>query len=358
MGTVSVTLSGGGVTKTLAVPYTVGVPAMPPLPDTSAWPQVSCPIDNTGAADVTASVTAWLNELPSNSRAVFSGSYRVDGTLEVAKRSGLLVSGGSFFTDVATTSRTRSFMDITGCTNVGVEGVTFRGANAQAGTSDAAYVASLEAQHFVNVIGSSTGIWVHGCAALMIYGDFVYVGGGSSYVTVTGNNFHNNGRQGCSVTNGHHVWIVGNQIDQIRRTMLDLEPNADSDVVEQVVFSQNQVGAHRLNWVAAHAPVGSVNDVWITDNSGSASGNCQIGNTAGSKRKSNLTISRNVLTSGFGTPSGVCIDLANVDGVSAHGNSIPVQSGRNMALFGTHDCTGVDISGNSFPGGVAEWRQT
>ena len=318
---------------------------------------VPCPasIDNTGASDVTAALTAWLCSLPAGSRAVFpAGSYRVDGTIELTNRSGLLISGGSFFTDIATASRTRSFIDITGCTNVGLENVTFRGANANAGTSDAAYVASLEAQHFVNVAGASTGVFVRGCHASMIYGDFVYVGGGSSYVVATGNTFHNNGRQGASVCDGHHVWVVGNSFDQIRRSIFDLEPASASWSVDHVVIAGNTLGAHRLNFLSAGASVGPVDDVWIVGNTLSSSGQCTIGNPTNPTRKNRWVFNNNTAAGGYGSPQGYCVSFTNVDGVTAHGNSIALASGRNMTLFRATGCTGVDISGNEYPGGVAE----
>ena len=313
---------------------------------------VPCPasIDATGSTDVTVALTAWLCSLPAGSRAVFDGSYRVDGTIEVAKRSGLLVSGGSFFTDIATTSRTRSFMDITGCTNVGLENVTFRGPNAQAGTSDAAYVASLEAQHFVNVVGSSTGVFVRGCHASMIYGDFVYVGGGSSYVVVSGNDFHNNGRQGASVCDGHHVWVVGNSFDQIRRTIFDLEPALDTWTVDHVVIAGNTLGAQRLNCLSAGSALGHVDDIWFCDNTGTCTGDITV---KGAPYR-NWMLTGNHL-GGWGGPAGMAAwEFTNVDGLTIHGNVQPLQAGRGDYMVKLTGCTNYAVSGNQFPGAVGE----
>ena len=311
-----------------------------------------CPasIDNTGASDVTAALTAWLCSLPAGSQAVFDGSYRVDGTIELAKRSGLLVSGGSFFTDVATTSRTRSFMDIAGCTNVGLENVTFRGPNAQAGTSDAAYVASLEAQHFVNVAGGSTGVFVRGCHASMIYGDFVYVGGGSSYVVVTGNDFHNNGRQCFSVCNGNHVWLVDNTVDQLRRAFVDLEPATNDWHVNNVVVARNTVGAHRLLALAAGSALGTVDDVWFCDNIGSGAGDIVVHGAPYNR----WTFTGNRMGS-WGGPAGMSAwNFTNVQGLTVVGNYQPLQAGRGDWFCKLTNCTDYTVHGNEFPGAVGE----
>src|SRR5690348_17861590 len=47
-------------------------PAVYPLSLHDALPILSSSIDNTGASDVTAGLSAWLNSLPSNSHAVFA----------------------------------------------------------------------------------------------------------------------------------------------------------------------------------------------------------------------------------------------------------------------------------------------
>lgn len=361
MGTVTAVIGGGGVSLAVSAPLVVTTPVAVPAS-----------IDPTGATDVSAALGSWLNSLPAYSRATFpaGASYRIDHTITLTGLSGVVVdgSGASFFTNDPTgdsstltapskAARTRAHFRLTGCTQVGILNVTFVGPNALAGTADNAYVAALEAQHFVDLSGvASTDCFVTGCTASMIYGDFVYIGAGSTGITVSGNDFHNNGRQGFSVTHGSNVRITGNRVDQVRRTVLDLEPNFATDVIDGVTFAHNTVGAHRLNFISAGSSAAPINDVAITDNVLSVSGaGCQIG-TSAAPRKHNWTFSRNTASAGVGNPSGICVWLCGVDGFAAHGNDIALQPGRNMALFGLTGCTGVDVSGNQFPGGVAEMR--
>jgi hypothetical protein len=361
MSTLTAVVAGGGTTLDVSGSLLVTTPVMVPAS-----------IDPTGTIDVSDALAAWLNSLPAGSRATFpaGAKYRVDHTITLSGLSGVVVdgSGASFFTNDPTgdastlaapskAARTRAHFRLSGCTQVGINAVTFVGPNTLAGTADNAYVSTLEAQHFVDLSGSAnTDCFVTGSTASMIYGDFVYVGGGAAGVTVSGNDFHNNGRQGFSVTHGFNVRITGNRVDQVRRTVLDLEPNFATDLIDGVVFAGNTVGAHRLNFVSAGSTAAPVDNVQITDNVLSVSGaGCQIG-TSTAPRKHNWTFSRNTATAGVGNPSGICVGLCGIDGFTAHGNEIALQPGRNMALFGLSGCTGIDVSGNQYPGGVAEMR--
>src|SRR5690606_20940141 len=98
-----------------------------------------------------------------------------------------------------------------------------------------------------------------------IYGDGVTVARGSSDVVIRDNDIHHNGRQGAAVTGGTNITIQGNRFDQIRRSVVDVEPNSSYDI-QTVRILDNHVTVARLSFVAALGRGDRFDDLEIAGN--------------------------------------------------------------------------------------------
>lgn len=227
-----------------------------------------------------------------------------------------------------------------------------KGPNPNAGTGEPAYVAALEAQHGVD-ISQSDGVEIANLTVNDIYGDFVYVGSGGRNVWAHHFTFDRNGRQGITVTNGQHVLVEDGSVANVRRSAFDLEPNFAADIVRDVKVRRCTVGAHRLNFLASKGVAAVMEDISFEDITGTAGFNAEI-LPPGTARRRNFSFVRCSTSAGYGAPSGVVLSFTNVDGLVVHDVHQPMQLNRNMYLLGVTNCTGVDLAGNSWPGGVGE----
>lgn len=117
-----------------------------------------------------------------------------------------MIIGGNKAVLFATTTgyRERAHLSIVGGSDIVVRNLRIRGANPNAGVSDAAYVADREAQHGIQLHGPER-VLIQRVTITDVYGDFVYIGRElrkklstwgmpSRDVTVVGNVFSRNGR--------------------------------------------------------------------------------------------------------------------------------------------------------------------
>lgn len=314
-------------------------------------------IDATGARDVTAEMQAFLDGAADGMRIQLdpAARYRIEGTLAIKHRTGLVLDGrGTQFFATTPGDRTRSQFDILDSNSITVCGLVIHGANPSAGTGPDAYVAALEAQHGFNVVGSQH-VTIDGVTVTDVYGDFVYFGGGSRFGTVINSHLQRNGRQGISVTNGQDILIQKNTISDTRRATFDIEPNVASDVIQRVRAVDNQIGAGRLNLLSSAGAAATIADVSLERNHVMRTFAVDIATPTGSRRGRYAFID-NVATEPQGTPQGAAILVSRVDGVVVTGNTIPLQSGRNMAVVSVTESCLVVVSGNTFPGGTMELR--
>mgnify|MGYP001366316055 CR=1 FL=1 len=338
----------------------------PPVPAGPVY-DVPTSIDPTGSVDVTAELLAFIASVPDGSIIRFpaGATYRAEGSLRIENRNNLVFEGnGATVIADSTADRNRRHWWFVGGSNITIRDLGVRGANPNAGTSEAAYVASLEAQHgfeFAGVIG----VLLERARVTDVYGDFVYLGPGagrwSQNVVIRDSHFERNGRQGVAVTGARDVLITGNFISHTRRATFDLEPNGSGWGASNIQIVGNQIGPGRLLFVAAvGSPSGLVSDVLVKDNtlSGRAM-NITVGGAPlpAELRRSNFVVVGNRSDTGWGNPGGSLMSFSGIDGVVVSGNVQPLQRGRGNAGVGvTYSCD-VRVEGNTFTNAIEELRQ-
>jgi hypothetical protein len=317
--------------------------------------QVTREVDTSGATDVTAVLAAVIAEAaPGTVIDLGGGSFRCDKTLTLTGLAGITLTNGTIWTDDPTgdsstlaapsrQARDRSHVRLVGCTDVTCD-LTIRGANAQGGTGDAAYVEALEAQHGYDVQGGS-GNTVTGEVSY-VYGDCAYVGRNAAH-TVVYVHGHHQGRQGVAVAQASGVTIRGSLHD-IRRTVIDLEPAKAEWVVQDVLIDGLVVGSHRLTGIAAASSVGVVRDVTVRNvtETGSQTLNMVVGNGSNPARQGPWDIESITMSGKYGSLSPYYLRFTNVDGLSVHGTDMVMTQARGMSLVGVRGCTAVDVTGN------------
>jgi hypothetical protein len=313
-------------------------------------------IDGSGQQDVTAALNSFIASVPDESLIAFPAGarYRIEGTLLVAHRNGLTFEGnGAEFFATTPSDRDRRHWKVVGGSRIVFRNVVVRGANPSAGTSDAAYDSTREAQHGFDFQGTA-GIELDRVTVTDVYGDFVYLGkfvvdGGpwSRDVWIHDSHFERNGRQGISLTGAENVLIERNTIAETRRATFDLEPNGDGWGVRNLRIVHNTIGHGRLKFVASMGN-GPVDDITIE-------GNTLVGRALDSTfmapkgtRRFNLRIAGNTSDTWYGNPDGVTIYVVRYTGVRITGNTQPLPP-NNGLVGGWEDCDVViaDNSGGS-----------
>lgn len=338
------------------------------LPKTPEKPVYHVPdhIDATGAKDVTALVNEFIATVPDNSIIQFAedGRYRIDETVRVRDRHGLIFQNGFFFTDVKSfpdwgyhRNRARSHWSIEGGSDIVIRDMTIRGPHPNGGTDASAYVMDLEAQHGIN-IWSTKHVLIENNVITDVYGDFLYIGsqhgGWALDVIIRGNTLERNGRQGIAITGGDEILIEDNHIQDVRRSVFDLEANGNTGGATNVTIRGNYVGAKRLTWLANGGSGSNIRNILIESNTSSTPMNIAV-HTPEGHRRGPYKIINNVSTKGYGTPNAALMTFRRVDGVEVWGNVHPLQRNRNMHVARLDDVTDIDIRDNEYPGGVGEY---
>lgn len=360
-------LIGAGAVAVVATLPKMGV-AEQSVNTITAYVKQSVEIDGTGATNVSAELNAFFAGLPAGSVVDFpaGGRFRIDQEVAVRGKTDLTVNGNGavFFTDDPTgdgstleapsrDARTRNHFLVEGCANVTINNVVVRGAHPNGGIGIEAYVAALEGQHGFDVV-SSSNVTLKDCRVTDVYGDFAYVGKGSAFVSILGLYGRRNGRQGIAVTQATDVLIEGCDLADVRRTQIDLEPNLTTDRVERVTLRGNLFGTKRLTWFSCGGR-GFVGDVLVEGNTMNCPAQVLVNSSDGTRRGP-FTFTENVSTVGGGNPQGAFWKFTDVDGINVHNNTIILQPNRDMYLVGVTNCTGIDVSGNTVPGGVGELK--
>ncbi len=316
--------------------------------------------------DVTAVLNYVIGYLPDNSILKFpaNGCYRIDGTIRISGKHGLTLDGGNSRFRAMTNgselpakeARTRDQFIVMNSSNVTIENASAVGDNPHAGMSDSAYVPAFEAQQGFDIQSSSFVTLDHD-QAYDVYGDFVYIGGGttpSRYVTVSNSTFRANGRIGITVGNATDVSIHNNNLDQMRRSVFDLEPYASNWVIERVTIQDNTIGEARLNFFSSYGRCAVVDNIAVLQNRlvGQELNGEIINASDCNIRRRNFTFSGNTSNKAIGTPSGMALKFQGVDGISLANNVQPLQPGRNMHLARLTDSSFAAATGNVLPGGV------
>jgi len=137
--------------------------------------------------------------------------------------------------------------------------------------------------------------------------------------------------------------------------MIDIEPNGVTNTCDTIWIHHNTFGAQRLSFIASKGYPARCDNVTIEDNT-CANMFTTVFPTASGLRH-NWIIRNNVAYAQYGTSSGSCLRFWRVEGLTVTGNTQTLQSGRGMHLCKTYDCTDIDISGNTIPGGIGQYYE-
>ncbi|MGY1618356.1 hypothetical protein ACI797_16575 [Geodermatophilus sp. SYSU D00691] len=319
------------------------------------------------SADVTAELRAFLDGVPDHSTIVFTprGCYRVDGTLELVGREGLVIDGrNATFRTTTRADDTRSHWRFVGGTDLTVTRMRIVGANSGGGTVDA-FVPELQHQMGIDLRGPS-GVRVEDVLISQVYGDCVYVGAGehggiwTRDVEVQDITCIAPGRNGVSVTAGEDVTVTGSTILQPGLWGVDVEPNGGATGAVDITITDDVFtpGVHYRPFFQAVGASGGGRVSGIR-----VEGNTVQGGTlatrfvpAPGQRWSDVTFSGNRSdTAGFflpgsGSGAAAVVTVVDVDGVTVAGNHQPGSGRSQVFLHATGSCD-VRYSDNSFPGG-------
>jgi hypothetical protein len=304
-------------------------------------------IDATGRTDVSSGLNAFIAAVPDGGTIVFpaNGHYRIERTLVVENKTHVTINGNGslFFATIDTPiprlpscnqhptwpscrepNRARAQWRFLGDHDMVVRDVNVRGSDQHAGPNGV-YSVLLEAQHGFTIVGTD-GIVLDHVSARDVWGDFVNVGIGlvgrrwiaSTNVLVENSTFFGSSRQGWSITDAQHVTFANNRIDQVRRSLIDLEANRDTDVIAYVTIRDNTLGRSRLCTVSNWGAAGVEHDFVISGNHmvpGVAMQVCLRGTARA--RRSNLVISGNVSSR---PQNGPIFNIAYFDNITVRNN--------------------------------------
>jgi hypothetical protein len=241
--------------------------------------QVPPGIPSNCSRDVTAALSAWIQTVPDNSTVMFpmNGCYRIDGTLKIVNRTGLVLAGN----DTTLNGKYHKgkegalpHIGVYGSRNISFMSITVTGSNPHAGLHDNAYqpLRQWEAAWEIN---GSDGVLLESVQAYDVFGDFVtieaeWVSGkpvNSRNIIIRNSHFERNGRMGVAITSAQNVTINNNYIGKIRHALLDLEPETPALPIDNVRFTENRTGGVWLLWIAnAGYCNASVSNIYIADN--------------------------------------------------------------------------------------------
>jgi hypothetical protein len=325
-------------------------------------------IPSDGSRDVTKRLQRFIQSVPDNSRIVFKrhGVYRVDGTITIEHRTGLVFSGrGAQLKAVIWkgTARARSQLRFVGGGNLIVRRLRVKGANPFAGNDDdRAYNPLYEAQHAFNILGVQ-GMLLDGVRATDTWGDFVYIGPEipsqgvaipSRDVTVRDSRFARNGRQGICVCSGEDIMIENNTLRDMRRSVFDIEPPA-AWPVHRVSIIGNRTSNHRLNWLANAGYGGdNITDIYFGHNTDDT-GRIDVRNSSTTTARENYTFEYNTILTAPHSPRAPFEFRAPFGGpgiinVVVRNNTATFVAGADMAAVSLNNVHTAQVYNNVFTG--------
>jgi Ca2+-binding RTX toxin-like protein len=311
--------------------------------------QVPTTITSDCSVDVTRSLLTWIASVPNNSTLAFgaSGCYRIEGTLELRGRSGLTFEGnGATFRSLNPPADQRAIWRVIDSTGLVLRDMTVDGSYAFGGT----FNYDLQHAHAIDLRGTSAEI--ANVTMSSVAGDCVYFGlGYTSALTRSSGSAHDStclrtGRNAVSVTAGNDIRVERVTTDKIGLTAFDVEPNAGPGWgAERVTFDSNTIRSYYLYAysVVGDAPISAQ----TFSNNRLVGKGLRLAVLYPTYRPQGVAISGNSSDTAVAWP----MEFHGVDDLTVTNNVVPT-SDTPMAVADT-SC-GVDISGNSYPGGSSQ----
>jgi len=324
-----------------------------------------------GSTDVTAPIQAIIDGAADGATLQFPANavYGIDGQLHVDSRNDLTFVGNGVVLKQLTAGTAgveRDLWTVTNSSHCSWRNFTMIGSNANGGLADNAFDVTREHQHGWAFYGSDH-IDIGECDVSYVFGDFVYlshfVGGDnhlSDTIAVHDNTFHNNGRQCFSITGAQNVTYSANTITNIRQTVLDLEPSSPHGEAHSVLFQNNTVGPFRQQFFAGSGgnTVPAMSNITLDSNTLTDTGSqgaLKIVFGVDATTRTNFTVTNNVANTVYHSSSGYLIGpIDNVAGVTVTGNTQPFTNTGDMNLVAVHNCTSVNVTGNTILNGVGQ----
>jgi hypothetical protein len=318
-------------------------------------------IDPTGSRDVSGALVDFFRTVRDGSRVLFptGARYRIDGTVEIAGRSRLLVDGtGAQFFATSAGDPNRAHWRLVGGSDLELRGLTIRGANPDGGTP-AAYHPDRQWQHGIDVRGAHQ-VLLDGITVTDVYGDCVYVGSAptgdwSEDVLVRGATCARSGRQGFAVTAGRRVELTGSSFAGISLMTVDLEPNGPSGGATDVLVARNRVAGKSRQQFVGLGGAGPVSRVRVEPNVLTGKALTMIVVSPHGQRRTGIAVLGNRSDTADDRPYGASLVFQEVRGLRVEDNLAPL-SGPGMALVLLTCTSASTVTGNTYPGGVAQVR--
>jgi hypothetical protein len=242
-------------------PVMATIAASVALPPAAAAPVATArdaeAIDASGATDATAELQALLDRTPDGGVVQLErdGDYRVEGTIVLRDRHGLVIDGDGARIFATTTGEPgRSQIRVLGGSGLEIRSLEIQGANPHAGLDERSYVAKLEWQHGISLEGP-TDVEIDRVNIHDTYGDSIFVGwrGRGPSADRAGVDPRLDVRPHGPAGHRHHRRPRHRDRAQPfhrHEAGVDLEP-AGGLVVENVHIIDNEVGPGRLLFVPA-----------------------------------------------------------------------------------------------------------
>jgi hypothetical protein len=340
-------VAAGWVVMTIAGSAAAGAGAAPAAPAQDVGS-----IDATGATDVTAELQALFDRTPNGGvvRLAPDGDYRVEGTILLNDRHGLVIDGNGARIFATTTGEPdRNQIQIRGGSWLKVRNLEIQGANPHAGLDG--YVPGLEFQAAITIAGV-TDIEIDRVNIHDTYGDHIFIDRlkekddrDAVGVWIHDSTFARSGRQGIAVIDGRDIVIERNRFTDMARGTVDLEP-LGALAVENVHIIDNHVGPGRLLFVpmAGEAPV---NRVVIARNTLRGRVLSVSAKTPEGQRRRQFWVVNNTSDAPATGPS---MEFFRVDGAVVHGNRQPITKQGEALVTTTDTCDVVVADNNATPG--------
>ena len=313
----------------------------PPTPKPTATPAPATSVveftgDATGATDVSAAITSFLNNNKGKTVGFKAGgTYHVDSRIQISGWTGTILGRDATFRRYATDAGRDSILRLIGGSSVRIDNLNIRGPATLSNVTNWTSW-SREDEHAL-FIDSGTNITVVGGSFTNTWGDGIYIREreNSSYgvpngIVLDGVVLDVNVRNGVSVTNGRNITLKNCKSSNSGLTGFDAEPNRTTDVIDNISIrgcefrtfnaghtpsaSGNGYAIYASagatyssdvvidgNWfdrgaIYAIAPSGTRNQrITITNNSAGSAGVASIGRTDGLIFSGNSNITKNVV---------------------------------------------------------------
>jgi hypothetical protein len=249
---------------------TTGVPNDPDVvtidPNLLGYIKVPSSIASNCSSDVTVALNNWLPTVPNNSTILFAkdGCYRVEGTLRVFDRRGLVFNGNGarivqMTTPAASPKTTAHMWFVQGGSNI-----TFRNFTLQGSNPTPNFDVNREWHGLFALTGVQTAS-ITNVKATNAWGDFVILAPDTrnpaahvtpTNISITYSTIDTIGRNGVSLTGCENVTIDQNTFTNIGYQVFDIEVEASNWYARSIAITKNTIGGKISLSVLVNAGIG------------------------------------------------------------------------------------------------------